>query len=78
MGAAIKAFVERELVEGNAVEAEQGHDASVLLRTGPGIWSNEVHRYIQEMGSQPEDVVLGGQVTDLVVLPQAAFACNFR
>lgn len=30
------------------------------------------------MGSTSEEVAQGGQVSDLVVLPQQAFACNFR
>jgi hypothetical protein len=37
-----QAYVEDEAVNGNAVEEQQGHDASILLRTGPGIWSKEV------------------------------------
>lgn len=78
MGAAIKAYVEEEAASGNAIEAEHGHDASILLRTGPGIWSKEVHSYLRQMGSSPEDVAEGGQVEDIVVLPQVAFGCNFR
>lgn len=78
MGAAIKAFIEQEAADGGKIEQRVGHDASILLRTGPGIWSSEVHSYLRQMGSQPEDVVEGGQVTDAVVLPQAAFGCNFR
>eukprot|EP00882_Tetradesmus_deserticola_P004989 GHRQ01005258.1.p1 GENE.GHRQ01005258.1~~GHRQ01005258.1.p1 ORF type:complete len:487 (+),score=147.82 GHRQ01005258.1:737-2197(+) len=78
MGGAIKAFVEQEAADGGRIEQQMGHDASILLRTGPGIWSREVHSYLQQMGSQPEDLVEGGQVTDAVVLPQAAFGCNFR
>lgn len=30
------------------------------------------------MNSQPEDVVEGKQVADLLVLPQTAVACNFK
>jgi hypothetical protein len=78
MGAAIKAFLEQEAADGGKIEQKMGHDASILLRTGPGIWSSEVHSYLQQMGSQAEEVVEGGQVTDAVVLPQTAFGCNFR
>lgn len=78
MGAAIKAFVEKEAADGNKFEQEVGHDASILSRTGPGIWSTQVHGYINQMGSKPEDVVDGMQVADLVILPQAAFGCSFR
>jgi hypothetical protein len=78
MGAAIKAFIEHEAATGNSVEETHGHDAAILLRTGPGIWSTEVHKYIRQMGKQPEDVTGGARVEDLVVLPQAAFGCNFR
>lgn len=78
MGAAIKAFVDHEAATGNSIEEEHGHDASILLRTGPGIWSQEVHKYLRQVGSTPEAVTAGGQVEDLVVLPQAAFGCNFR
>lgn len=78
MGAAIKAFVDHEAATGNSIEEKHGHDAAILLRTGPGIWSTEVHRYIKQMGSTPEAVTAGAQVEDLVVLPQAAFGCNFR
>lgn len=42
MGAAIKAFVEQEAADGYRFEQDKGHDASILLRTGPGIWSTEV------------------------------------
>lgn len=78
MGSAIKAFVEHEVATGNAFEEEHGHDASILLRTGPGIWSKEVHSYLRQVGSSPEAITEGGQVEDLVVLPQAAFGCNFH
>lgn len=40
--------------------------------------SKEVHSYLRQMGSSPEAVVDGRQVEDMVVLPQAAFGCNFR
>ncbi|KAF8072583.1 HOC1 [Scenedesmus sp. PABB004] len=79
MGAAIKAFVEREAADGNALEAAVGHDAAILLRTGPGIWSTEVHRFLEQMGSSAREVApAGGVAGDLVVLPVAAFGCNFR
>lgn len=42
MGQAIKEFIDKETFDGNRLEAEVGHDASILLRTGPGIWSTEV------------------------------------
>eukprot|EP00878_Enallax_costatus_P033114 GHUV01036501.1.p1 GENE.GHUV01036501.1~~GHUV01036501.1.p1 ORF type:complete len:355 (+),score=71.00 GHUV01036501.1:716-1780(+) len=42
MGAAIKAFVEQEAADGYRFEQDKGHDAAILLRTGPGIWSTEV------------------------------------
>jgi hypothetical protein len=77
MGAAIKEVIDREAATGS-IEETHGHDAAILLRTGPGIWSKEVHKYIRQMGSKPEDVTAGAQVEDLVVLPQVAFGCNFR
>lgn len=78
MGGAIKAFVENELSQGGALEEAVGHDASILLRTGPGIWSSQVHSYAAQMGASIEELQTGGQVADLVVLPQVAFGCNFR
>lgn len=77
MGPAIKDFIDREAATGS-IEEKHGHDAAILMRTGPGIWSTEVHKYIRQMGSTPDDVTAGAQVEDLVVLPQAAFGCNFR
>lgn len=77
MGPAIKDFIDREAATGS-IEEKHGHDAAILMRTGPGIWSTEVHKYIRQMGSTSDDVTSGAQVEDLVVLPQAAFGCNFR
>lgn len=37
-----------------------------------------MHKYIRQMGSTPEAVTAGAQVEDLVVLPPAAFGCNFH
>lgn len=42
MGQAITEFMHKEALDGNRLEHEMGHDASILLRTGPGIWSTEV------------------------------------
>eukprot|EP00879_Flechtneria_rotunda_P017138 GHRR01017948.1.p1 GENE.GHRR01017948.1~~GHRR01017948.1.p1 ORF type:complete len:440 (+),score=114.38 GHRR01017948.1:815-2134(+) len=78
MGTAIKAVVEQEAADGQQLEQERGHDAAILLRTGPGIWTSEINSYLQQMGGSPEAVAEGGQVMDLVVLPQTAFGCNFR
>jgi hypothetical protein len=55
-----------------------GHDASILLRTGPGIWSDGVAAYLNATGSSLDELVGGGQHSDLVVLPQLAFGCNVR
>jgi len=57
---------------------ERGHDASILLRTGPGAWSKAVHAYMATINTEPEDYLGGRQVADLVVLPQVAFGCNSR
>lgn len=44
MGLAIKDIVEQEVTAGNKLEQEMGHDAAILLRTGPGVWSTQVLR----------------------------------
>ncbi|KAI8473437.1 MAG: hypothetical protein J3K34DRAFT_499751 [Monoraphidium minutum] len=58
---------------GAAPEADRDH--AILERTGPGIWSRSVHDYIREHGGRPEDVVGGGKVGDLRLLPQSTFGC---
>ena len=55
-----------------------GHDAGVLMRTGPGIWSLAVHAYIREAGAAPEALARGGRAGDCLVLPQLAFGCSVR
>jgi Glycosyltransferase sugar-binding region containing DXD motif len=78
MNAAIAAFIAAEAADGGALERERGHDASVLLRTGPGIWSAELHAHLRRAGSSPEAISAGGQVGDVLVLPTASFGCNMR
>jgi hypothetical protein len=65
-------------VEQLDLDAKMGHDASILLRTGPGIWSDGVAAYLNATGSSLDELVGGGQHSDLVVLPQLAFGCNVR
>lgn len=81
MGGYIKAFMDNETAtpaDSSGVSDIKGHDASILLRTGPGIWSDAVHTYLRQIGLQPEQFVAGGQATDVVILPQVALGCNFR
>ncbi|KAI8468481.1 MAG: hypothetical protein J3K34DRAFT_459880 [Monoraphidium minutum] len=63
---------------GGVAPAVLGHDAAILLRTGPGIWTDAVHKYMRDQGSTPEDLVLGGRVGDAAVLPQLALGCGVK
>ncbi|KAF6260812.1 hypothetical protein COO60DRAFT_1637322 [Scenedesmus sp. NREL 46B-D3] len=64
----------REEAAGEYVDPDRDH--AILERTGPGIWSSSVHDYIAENGGvRVEDLVAGGKVGDVRVLPQPVFGC---
>jgi hypothetical protein len=65
----------REEAAGEFVDPDRDH--AILERTGPGIWSSSVHDYIKEFGSgvRVEDLVAGGKIGDVRVLPQPVFGC---
>lgn len=59
---------------GEFIDPDRNH--AILERTGPGIWSSSVHDYIKEAGSQSvEELVAGGKVGDVRILPQPVFGC---
>lgn len=63
----------KEEAAGEFVDPDRDH--AILERTGPGIWSSSVHDYISEHGVNVEDLVAGGKVGDVRVLPQPVFGC---
>ncbi|GBF96338.1 alpha-1,6-mannosyltransferase subunit [Raphidocelis subcapitata] len=72
MGDYVAAHVEAEAA-GSLVEEDRDH--AILERTGPGIWSSSVHDYLRQHGVTPEDLVGGGRVGDVRLLPQSVFGC---
>eukprot|EP00879_Flechtneria_rotunda_P001545 GHRR01001703.1.p1 GENE.GHRR01001703.1~~GHRR01001703.1.p1 ORF type:complete len:752 (+),score=308.39 GHRR01001703.1:312-2567(+) len=59
---------------GDFVDPDRDH--AILERTGPGIWSSSVHNYIREQGAiSIEQLVAGGLVGDVRVLPQPVLGC---
>jgi mannosyltransferase OCH1-like enzyme len=78
MGKAVRSFMDREETDQLDLDAKMGHDASILLRTGPGIWTDGVQEFLQELQVSLDQMVGGGQISDVVVLPQAALGCNVR
>jgi hypothetical protein len=63
----------KEEAAGEFLDPDRDH--AILERTGPGIWSSSVHDYIAEYGVRVEDLVAGGKVGDVRVLPQPVFGC---
>jgi hypothetical protein len=63
----------KEEAAGEFVDPDRDH--AILERTGPGIWSSSVHDYIAEYNVRVEDLVAGGKVGDVRVLPQPVFGC---
>jgi hypothetical protein len=65
----------KEEASGEFVDPDRDH--AILERTGPGIWSSSVHDYIKEYGNgvRVEELVAGGKVGDVRVLPQPVFGC---
>lgn len=73
MGEYVAAHVAEEQ-QGQFIDPDRNH--AILERTGPGIWSSSVHDYIKEAGSlSVEELVAGGKVGDVRVLPQPVFGC---
>jgi hypothetical protein len=74
MGQYIADHVREEAV-GKFLDPDRDH--AILERTGPGIWSSSVHDYIKEYGNgvRVEELVAGGKVGDVRVLPQPVFGC---
>lgn len=72
MGQYIAQHVQEEAA-GEFVDPDRDH--AILERTGPGIWSSSVHDYIAEYNVRVEDLVAGGRVGDVRVLPQPVFGC---
>ena len=50
-------------------------DPAILERTGPGIWTSNVKDFLLEHNRSLEDVVPGGLVGGVRILPQTAFGC---
>lgn len=73
MGDYVAAHVVEEQ-QGQFVDPDRNH--AILERTGPGIWSSSVHDYISQAGGLTmEQLVAGGRVGDVRVLPQPVFGC---
>lgn len=59
---------------GEFLDPDRNH--AILERTGPGIWSDSVHDYLRQVGNvSVEQLVGGGRVGDVRILPQPAFGC---
>ena len=72
MGDYIKHHLEKEAF---GAFSDPDRDHAILERTGPGIWSSSVHDYVREHGADITDLVGGGKIGDVRVLPQPNFGC---
>jgi hypothetical protein len=74
MGQYVINHVEQE-ADGEFLDPD--HDHAILERTGPGIWSSSISDYLQKVGGVgPEQLVAGGRIGDVRLLPQPVFGCG--
>lgn len=68
----------REKMGVEKLREDDDHDGKILLRTGPGIWTDAITSYFQIFNTSLTDVIDGGVVGSVQVLPQDAFGCHVK